>query len=388
MTGASLRYALLFVCWLSALVTLVIFLESWFALTRRSRLSVRRSSGSYGVVSVLVPLRGAGDVSRRALESILEQSYPFIELLLVYDDSDGRHASLAREFRAMRSHIPIQQIPVSFPLETEIDRIRALDQAQPSVRGSWMLVLDSDVVLEQFAVESALEFAGTEDLTALALSPSVECRSLLQKLLAPSLEWFVRMIRAVDRGREKSKRMNLTEPFLLLHGHTHTVINRLNRLPGILNESGWTLWSYRSEGLKTFQGDGSGWIAREASVRSLMSGLDTESLSFGRVMAFVLGNAAISIVAVVGILFGIFSTQTGFSSLGILYFSAFSYSLMATSYFCYSRRLRAATWFAPLWFFAHTLALVLTVYELGRTLKPVAIKSVSVETKPEVPSKK
>ena len=388
MTGASFRYALLFVCWLSALVTLVIFLESWFALTRRSRLAVLRSSGTYGVVSVLVPLRGAGEVSRRTLESIIEQSYPFIELLLIYNEDDGRHTSLAREFRATRSHVPIQQIPVSFPIESDIDRIRALDQAQPSVRGSWILVLDSDVVLEEFAVESALEFAGTEDLTAVALSPGVECRSLLQKLLAPSLEWFVRMIRAVDRGREKSKRMSLTEPFLLLHGHTHTVINRLNRLPGILNESGWTIWSYRSEGLKTFQGDGSGWIAREASVRTLMSGLDAESLSFGRVMAFVLGNAAISIVAVVGILFGIFSTQTGFSSLGILYFSAFSYSLMATSYFCYSRRLRAATWFAPLWFFAHTLALVLTVYELRRAAKPFAITSVPTEAKPEVPSKK
>ena len=280
MTDASVRYALLFVCWLSALVTLVIFLESWFALTRRSLLSVRRSSGTYGVVSVMVPF-GAGEVSRRALESILAQSYPFIELLLIYNEDDRRHASLAREFRAVRSHVPIKQIPVSFPLESAIDRIRALDQAQQSVRGSWMLVLDSDVVLEQFALESALEFAGTEDLAAVALSPGVECRSLLQKLLAPSLEWFVRMIRAVDRGREKSERMNLTEPFLLLHSHTHTVVNRLNRLPGILNEAGWTIWSYRSEALRTFQGDGSGWIAREASVRSLMSGLDAESLRFG-----------------------------------------------------------------------------------------------------------
>ena len=190
MTGASLRYALLFVCWLSALVTLVVFLESWFALTRRSRLSVLRSSGTYGVVSVLVPLRGAGEVSRRTLESILEQSYPFIELLLIYNEDDGRHTSLAREFRAMHSHVPIQQIPVSFPLESDIDRIRALDHAQPSVQGSWILVLDSDVLLEQFAVESALEFAGTEDLAAVALSPGVECRSLLQKLLQEDTKCF------------------------------------------------------------------------------------------------------------------------------------------------------------------------------------------------------
>ena len=277
---------------------------------------------------------------------------------------------------------------MQFSLESETERIRALDQAQGTVRGSWLLVLDPDVVLGKFAVESVLEFAGSEDITAVALSPGIECRSLIQQLLAPSLEWFSRMIRVVDKGREKSNRMNLIEPFLLLHGHTHTVINRINRLPGILNESGWTLWSYRAEGLKTFQGDGSGWVSREASARSLMSSLDTESMSVGRVVAFVVGSAVISIVSIIGILFGIFGDQTGFSSLGILYFSAFSYSLMATSYFCYSRRLGAATWFAPFWFLSHSMALILTLLELGRSAHVVPRVVVTSDDKSQVPTEK
>ncbi len=229
-------------------------------------------------------------------------------------------------------------------------------------------MLDSDVVLNQYTVESALEFSATENIRAVALSPGIECRSLGQKLLAPSLEWFVRMISVVDRGREKSTRLSLSAPFLLLHGHTHAVINKMDKLPGILNESGWTLWSYRVEGLKTFQGDGSGWIAREATIRAMMSSLNAGQLSAGRVVEFVLGSAVISVVSVIGILFGIFAGQGGFSSMGILYFSAFSYSLMATSYFCYSRRLGAATWFAPFWFFSHAMALLLTLVELQRTV--------------------
>ena len=388
MTGASVQYALLFVCWISALVTLVVFLESWFALTRRSRLEARRSNGTRGVVSVLLPLRGEEGGNRRTLNSILEQSYPFMELLLIYNEEDGRHVSLAREFCSMRSHVPVRQAPVRFSLERETERIRALDHRQGSVRGSWLLVLDTDVVLNKFAVESALEFAAAEAITAIALSPGIECRSFLQKLIAPSLEWFSRMIRVVDKGREKSTRMSLTEPFLLLHGDTHAVINRINRLPGILNESGWTLWSYRAEGLKTFEGDGSGWVSREASVRSLMSSLDTDSMSFGRVVAFVVGSSVISIVSVVGILFGIFGDQTGFSSLGILYFSAFSYSLMATSYFCYSRRLGAAAWFAPFWFLSHSMALILTLYELGRSTQVVPRVVVTSDDKSQVPTEK
>ncbi len=368
MTSAPGQYALLFVCWISALVTLAIFLESWFALTRRPRLATLRSTDAHGVLSVLVPLGPKVASALRCLGSILDQSYPFIELLIIYDEKDSSLAGLAREFAGLRSQVPVRLIPVGFSIDDETTRIRALDQAQSSVRGSWILVVDSDVTLDPCAVESVLEFSGSEDIMALALSPGIECRSLGQKLLAPSLEWFVRMIAVVDRGREKSTRLSLSAPFLLLHGHTHALINKMNKLPGILNESGWTLWSYRIEGLKTFQGDGSGWIAREATIRAIMSSLNTGPLSVGRVLAFVLGSAVISIVSVIGILFGTFAGQGGFASMGILYFSAFSYSLMATSYFCYSRRLGAAAWFAPFWFFSHAMALLLTLFELQRSV--------------------
>ena len=390
MTGVSLQYALLFVSWISALVTLVIFLESWFALTRGSRLATIRSTRTEGVISVLVPLRGRAEARRRCLQSVLDQSYPFIELLIVYDQRDTSQANLAREFSALRSHIPVRPIPITFSIEDEATRIRALDHAQPSLRGSWILVLDSDVALEPYAAESAMEFSETEGIKAVALSAGIECRSLWQKLLAPSLEWFVRMIAVVDRGREKSSRLSLSAPFLLLHGQTHAVINKMNRLPGILNESGWTLWSYRVEGLKTFQGDGSGWIAREATIRAMMSNLDAGGLSVGRVVAFVLGSAVISVVSVIGIIFGILAGQDGFSGSGILYFSAFSYSLMATSYFCYSRRLGAAAWFAPLWFFSHSMALLLTLFELRRSVPdlPGVIVSSHHDGPTKVPTEK
>lgn len=100
----------------------------------------------------------------------------------------------------------------------------------------------------------------------------------------------------------------------------------------------------------------------------MMWNLDAGGLGVRRVATFVLGSAVISVVSVIGIVFGILAGQDGFSGLGILYFSAFSYSLMATSYFCYSRRLRAAAWFAPLWFFSHSMALLLTLFELRRSV--------------------
>lgn len=368
-----IQIAFLIVCWITALVTLVIFLEGWFALTHRSRLSAARSSGDSGPVTVLVPFQNDPDTLRRTIRSILGQSYPFVELVLIYSEAGHGHGMVAREFSAARSPVSVRPLKVSFRLDSAANRIRALEQAKPVVRGSWILVVDSDVALEPHAIESALEFARDQDITALGLTPGVECRSFVQKLVGPSLEWFVRMMRVVDRGRERSSRVHPAAAFMLFHGDTHSVINRMNRMPGILNESGWTLWSYRVEGLRTFYGDGSGWIFRDATPRSLFSRIQSGSAVHGgrRTTAFLVGSGAIAVVSVLGVLVGLSGPAGSLVTHGILYLSAFSYSLMATSYFFYARRLKAAAWFAPFWFLAHGWALLLVVAELGRS-KPSA----------------
>lgn len=389
MLVTPVQIAFLVICWVTALVTLVIFLESWFALTRRYRLAPARVSSDAGTVTVLVPVRGRGEGVRRTLRSILDQSYPFIELVPILSEDEKEHQAIVGELGRVRSHVTLRAMNVSFRLDAASERIRALEQAQSSIHGSWIIVVESDVVLEPHAVESALEFAREQDITAMALTPGVECNSVVQKLVAPSLEWFVRMMQVVDRGRESSGRGQLTSAFMLFHGHTHSVINRMNRLPGILNESGWTLWSYRVEGFRTFYGDGSGWVHREAAPRSMLARLELRNPpGLRRIPAFLLGSAAIAIVSVLGVLVGLQDPGDGFLAHGILYLSAFSYSLMATSYFFYSRRLKAASWFAPFWCVSHCWALALIVVELARSQPTPPDLTVFPGRSPEVSTRK
>ena len=84
-----LQFVFLFVCWLSALATLLVFLESWFAFSGRSRFTARRASGTYGVISVFVPMHGNVAKLEGTIRSILGQSYPFIR----------RNSSILREWR-------------------------------------------------------------------------------------------------------------------------------------------------------------------------------------------------------------------------------------------------------------------------------------------------
>ena len=87
------------------------------------------------------------------------------------------------------------------------------------------------------------------------------------------MEYLFQMMRVVERRKAPDPRqMNLEAPYLLLNRESFEVIHRINRMPGILNEAGWTVWSYQMEGLRTFDGDGSRWLWRETAF-GLVAGL-------------------------------------------------------------------------------------------------------------------
>jgi len=365
--GGVLQFGLLLVCWLAALATLLVFLESWFALSGRQRFTGRRASGAYGVVTVFFPFQGSVEKMDRGLRSVLAQSYPFIELVLVYCEDDLRHVNLSREIRGIRTHIPVRVVATPFPITTETDRIRALGQAQTGSRGTWWVVLRPDVILDPMAVESALEFAGSNEVTAMTLRPGVQCTSLIEKLIAPSMEYLLQMMRVADSRRLRPPKMARESSFLIVNREAFQVVNRINRMPGILNESGWTLWSYQIEGLRTFEGDGSRWIWREASVRSWWAhdpiGRRRSPVASA---GFVVVSLLAAVISIFGLGYGLSGRVDNFSGASIVAFSVVSYTLMGLSYYLYARRLRASAWFAPFWFIAHVPASVLTILEIRR----------------------
>src|SRR5437868_15543665 len=97
--GSVLQFALLFVCWLAALATLLVFLETWFGISSRNRFIARRASGAYGVITIFVPMQGTVEKVDRAIRSVFGQSYPFIELVLVYSEEHAQFVEMAKEFR-------------------------------------------------------------------------------------------------------------------------------------------------------------------------------------------------------------------------------------------------------------------------------------------------
>jgi hypothetical protein len=226
--------------------------------------------------------------------------------------------------------------------------------------------MDSDVILDRFAVEMGVEFAGSNEISALSLRPGIRCNSLVQKLIAPSMEHLLQMVRIARRRREKRRQPDFNAPFLVINREAFDVINKINRIPGILNDAAWTMWGYQVEGLRTFDSDGSRWLWRDADVRSWSSSIDPDR-RYGRSSAgFIVASGIIALCSVAGLAFGIIKGVANFAGASILAFSAVTYLLMWASYFLFARRLRAAAWFAPLWIVSHLPATVLTLVEMRR----------------------
>jgi hypothetical protein len=364
--GSLLQFALLFVCWLAALATLLVFLETWFGLSGRNRFLPRRASGAYGVISVFVPMHGSAAKVESAIRSILGQSYPFIELVLMYCERDETFAEMVKTFRSARSHIPVRPVGTPFTIDAHDDRVRALERGLAVARGKWFVILDPDVILDCFAVEMAVEFAGSNEISSLTLRPGIRCRSFLQKIIAPSMEHILQMVRIANRRREKRKGADFEAPFLIINREAFDVVNKINRMPGILNDAAWSMWGYQVESLRTFDADGSRWIWRDADVRSWSSNIDPERRYGTTSATFVVGSVVIALCSIGGIVFGIVHGIGNFTGASILAFSGVTYLLMWTSYFLFARRLRAAVWFAPLWIVSHLPAAVLTLVEMRR----------------------
>jgi hypothetical protein len=302
----------------------------------------------------------------QTIRSIFGQSYPFLELFLIYAEDEERFAEMAKEFRSGRSHIPVRLIGTTFPIDSAPERIRALEQVQQGARGRWFVVLDPDVVLHRLAIETAVEFSGSNEISALVLRPGIRCRRAVQRWIAPSMEHLLETLRIASRRREKRNRIDLKPSFLLLNREAFNVVNDINRMPGNLNDAGWNVWTYEVEDLRTYEGDGSSWIWRTADVRSWVADSSPDGRR-GRMPArFAIASAVMGLIIVAGLAFGITHRLDNFVAASIFAFSAVSYLLMATSYFLFARKLRAASWFAPLWFVSHLPAVFLTVREMRK----------------------
>jgi len=107
-------------------------------------------------------------------------------------------------------------------------------------------------------------------------------------------------------------------------------------------------------------------MRRNADVRSWCADTNVRRRYGSTSVGLTVLSAAVSLLTVIGIAFGLIHGIDNFTGVSVLAFAAVSYMLMWISYFLFARRLHAAAWFAPLRVVSHLPAAVLTVLEVRR----------------------
>jgi len=108
------------------------------------------------LVSVVVPTRNNARTIRACLQSVRDQTYPHVELIVVDNDSTDETFDVATE---------LADVALTGGPERSAQRNLGIERA----RGEWVLWLDSDMVLPPRSIEQAVATASSTGATGVAL---------------------------------------------------------------------------------------------------------------------------------------------------------------------------------------------------------------------------
>jgi glycosyltransferase involved in cell wall biosynthesis len=156
-------------------------------------------------LSVVVPARDEGTTIGRALESLLAQNYPDLEVIAVDDRSSDATGDVLRAVAANDPRLlvlRVDDLPAGW-----LGKNHALWRGADRATGEWLLFTDADVVFARGALGRAIAYASAEGLDHLTLAPHLAARGLLLRAFVAFFGYaFVALWGAYLANDPKSKR--------------------------------------------------------------------------------------------------------------------------------------------------------------------------------------
>jgi hypothetical protein len=133
-------------------------------------------------LSIVIPACNEAPAIRGAVESILAQDYPNLEIVLIDDRSTDETGVIidrlaGGDFRILPIHV------TSLP-DGWLGKVHALCRGAKAATGEWMLLIDADVHLAPGTLRRAVAMAETRGLDHLAVTPDAWSAGLLVDSMA------------------------------------------------------------------------------------------------------------------------------------------------------------------------------------------------------------
>ncbi len=137
------------------------------------------------LISVIVPAHNEQPGIKECLESIFQQDYPRIEVILVDDRSTDNTVSIARATAADRDNftmISLDKLPAGWT-----GKCHALHEGVRHASGQWFAFLDADSLLHKTALRQCYAQAVRSGVSMVTLSTQFIMKSFWEKALQPVL---------------------------------------------------------------------------------------------------------------------------------------------------------------------------------------------------------
>lgn len=139
-----------------------------------------REEGLLGV-SIIIPARNEVANLPRLLASLLSQSYPLYEIIVVDDASTDGTATLVQNY----SNNGVRLIHTDGPPRGWTGKNHACWTGASNALYPWLLFVDADIELAPLALHSTISFAYQQNARALSLFPHQHCKTFWERLLLP-----------------------------------------------------------------------------------------------------------------------------------------------------------------------------------------------------------
>lgn len=174
-------------------------------------------------VSIIVPACNEEKEIAPALQSLLGQDYPNLEIIVINDRSTDRTGEILGEFA--RNHSSLQVIHKTDLPEDWLGKNHALHLGSTQAQGRYLLFTDADVVMAKTTISKAVKFMLDHNLDHLAVAPEMRATTWKIDLMIGTFIYYFNLITKPWRAQNPNSRYSVgIGAFNLLKAETYKAI--------------------------------------------------------------------------------------------------------------------------------------------------------------------
>jgi len=236
---------ILFVLFLIAVWNVYIFRSKKYAAAK-----------SLPFASILVPARNEEVNIRSCVTSLLNQNYPYYEVIVLNDSSEDKTGEILSE---IKSEYPKLKILLGKPLEEGwTGKTFACSQLSAEAKGEWLLFTDADTTHFSGSLSGAMHIALERNADLLSVFPKMVMKSFAEKIIMPML-FFIAFVLLPFHFVDKkgfTKFAMAVGPFMLFKRSAYDKIGGHASVKNAIVEDVWLSRKIKEHGLKLAVADG------------------------------------------------------------------------------------------------------------------------------------